>query len=338
MIAKKNKSALLITLTVSIGIAALLFHNNTYGQYSCVSIFTEGNDQALNPSKIGLNFNLKDVDQLIVNYNKQWIDLPIGPKNLTISYNKTINNLGFAASIKSLDFGGAFHNIQCVLGGRYKLKITEGHKVIFGISALVGQFQGNFSNTTVINLDDPNIFSFNNQTYLDGNVGITYVGGTNKKFSLALSASKNSVQSILSILSTPVTADNGWETSCQIINNYVDNKSSNGITLYSVKGIMRNTYGIGRIAQIESDFGVHLSQRNSGQTSLQNQNFRIGAYYGLDLTNSQFNTFGVRLSINPQFKGKSAFGGLGYSVLALGKSGTAGNNVGSIVGFQKTIE
>jgi hypothetical protein len=315
--------------------AMLLFNNQVRGQYNSVSIFNEGNEQITNPSKIGLNYNLKDVDQLILNYNKQWVDLPIGPKNLAITYNKIISNFAFAASIKTLDFGGAFNNIQCIIGGRYKLKISNTQKIIFGISGIAGQLQGDFANTTILNVDDPNFFSFNNQRYIDGGMGITYICGSDKKFSIALAASKNS---IASVLGNNPNFDNGWETSSQIINNYNSSNLSTGFSLYSLKGILRNTYGIGQIIQIETDFGIHFSQNNQILSSLQTQNFRVGAYYGYDLTNSQFNAFGIRISFNPQNQGKSAFGGLGYSVLALGKSGAAGNNVGSFVGFQKAVK
>jgi hypothetical protein len=303
-------------------------------QYNQVNIFNEETEQTSNPSKIGLNYNFQNVDQLIVNYTKQWIDLPVGPKNMTICYNKVLQNFGLGISMKSMDFGGAYSNIQGVIGGRYTLQFSRNSKLIMGVSGIVGQFQGDFSNATIINSNDPNFISFSNQKYIDGNFGCTYVSKNSSKFTKIISISKNSINSIASQSNN---TDKGWQSSVQMINNYKGKFTSNGCTLYSVQALYKSIYGIGSVVQIESNLGIHFNTTPTVTNTIQSQNFRIGMYYSYDLTNSQFNSIGVKLSINPKFQMRSSFGGIGYSIMALGKSGSASNSIGTMFGVQKPV-
>ena len=332
----KNKTYHIKCITTSaLAFLMLIGSAQIKAQYTQMNIFAEETELTSNPSKIGCNYNFQNVNQLVVNYTKQWLDLPVGPKNMTLSYNKAVKNIGLGVSVYSMDFGGAFSNIQGIIGGRYSLPLVQNSKLIFGISGIVGQFQGDFSNTSLINANDPNFVSFNNERYIDGNFGCTYIGKDDKNFTKIISLSKNSIKSIAQQNSN---TDNGWQSSVTIINNYKGNKTSNGCTLYSLQAKYKNIYGIGSIIQLESNIGIHFSPQSQFSNTLQTQNFRIGAFYSYDMSNAQFNSIGVKLSVNPNFSGRSSFGGIGYSVMALGNSGNASNSIGSMFGIQKPIE
>ena len=304
-------------------------------QYTQMNIFAEETELTSNPSKIGYNYNFQNVNQLVVNYTKQWLDLPVGPKSMNLSYNKVVKNIGLGVSVNSMDFGGAFSNIQGIIGARYSLRLIQNSKLILGISGIAGQFQGDFSNSNFINANDPNFISFSNQKYIDGNFGCTLIGKNNKNFTKIISVSKNSINSIANQNNN---TDNGWQSSITIINNYKGNKTSNGCTLYSLQAKYKNIYGIGSIIQVESNLGIHFTPQNAFSNTLESQNFRIGAFYSYDMSNAQFNSIGVKLSINPKFSERSSFGGIGYSVMALGNSGNASNSIGSMFGIQKPID
>jgi hypothetical protein len=332
---KNHTSHIKCITTSALAFLMLIGSAQIKAQYTQMNIFAEETELTSNPSKIGYNYNFQNVNQLVVNYTKQWLDLPVGPKNMTLSYNKIVKNIGLGVSVYSMDFGGAFSNIQGIIGGRYSLPLVQNSKLIFGISGIVGQFQGDFSNTSLINANDPNFVSFNNERYIDGNFGCTYIGKDDKNFTKIISLSKNSINSIAQQNSN---TDNGWQSSVTIINNYKGNKTSNGCTLYSLQAKYKNIYGIGSILQLESNIGIHFNPQSQFSNTLQTQNFRIGTFYSYDISNAQFNSIGIKLSINPKFSGRSSFGGMGYSVMALGNSGNASNSIGSMFGIQKPID
>lgn len=316
-----SKSLLLLLLLNFFGDVIVAQHDPLFA-------FQEGMVQAENPSVIGVNYNFSNVDQIVINYNKQWLESPVGPKHVSMAADKVflLNNssLGAGINVRYMDFGGAYTSWRAGMGSRYQVKVSSGVRLFFGVSLNMEMYQANFGRVTIVDAGDPNLVSNYSQNIFSAPAGFSLLMGRESNFSYILFGSMNNV--LRNSIPKSSIFDLKWNASVQLLNNYRE-KKSDMLSLNSIKVQANSDYGnIGKLAEGSVDFGIHLGE-------VQPQ-FRFGFYYRHDMTNLKFNSVGVKISVTPKDV-SSLFGGLGYSLLTLGNSGNLGNVMGTFLGWQR---